>query len=125
MNPSEILEELRDIHLPRIAEKSEPLEFDPRPFAVFAAIVLVVALVRYLRRTRWQRQARARMAEISGIEDPDRAAEALIGLLKAVPARTRLSALPEGIFQPAGNTTPDDVEKLSAQVHTVLQGRHA
>ncbi len=125
MSPSEILEELHDIHLPRIADKIEPLEFDPRPFVVFAAIVLVVALVRYLRKTRWQRQARARMTKISGIKDPDRAAEALIGLLKAMPARTRLSALPEGIFQPPGNTTPDDVERLSAQVRTVLRGKPA
>ena len=123
MNPSEILRELRDIHLPQIADKGEPVTFDPRPFAVFAVLVLGVALVRYLRATRWRRQARARMTEIAGIADRDQAAGALIGLLHAVPARTRLSSLPEAMFRPAGNTTSEDVEELTEQVRTVLHGK--
>ena len=123
MNPSDILQELRDIHLPQIADKGEPLAFDPRPFAVFAVLVLVVAAVRYLRQTRWRRQAQARLSEISKIPDPEQAADALVGLLKAVPARTRLTALPKGLFRPAGNATRADVEKLSEQVRSALQGR--
>ena len=121
MNPSDILLELRDIHLPHIAEKAEPLAFDPRPFGVFAVLVLLVALVRYLRRTRWRRQAQARLADILAIGDPDQAARALTGLLSAVPVRTRLSALPEGIFRPEGDVTQYDVEKLTRQVRTVVQ----
>ena len=40
MNPSDILLELRDIHLPHIAEKAEPLAFDPRQqqFSIFGLV---------------------------------------------------------------------------------------
>ena len=56
--PQEILTELRDIHLPVVAEAQAPLTLDPRPFIVLGVIVAIVAVIRHLRATQWRREAR-------------------------------------------------------------------
>ena len=121
--PQEILAELRDIHLPEITEANAPLVLDPRPFMVLALLVLVVASVRYIRATQWRRQARRRLRELSGNEDPIATRAALTALLHGLPHRTRLSALPDGVFRPDNTTNSDDIAALRQQVKAALRGR--
>lgn len=99
MTPDEILQELRDIHLPQVETTSEPLILDPAPFVILGLLTVAVAAVRYYRGTRWRREAHARLDEVKGLEDTDEASSALVRLLRAIPARTRLSSLPGELFE--------------------------
>lgn len=121
--PQEILTELRDIHLPVVAETQTPWSLDPRPFVMLAVIVGLVGMIRYLRATQWRREARRRLREIAIISDPLKAQNALTALLNAVPARARLSQLPDSVFQAAGTPRKEDVEVLQNHVEAVLAGR--
>ncbi len=121
--PQEILTELRDIHLPVVAEAEAPLTLDPRPFVVLAIVIAVVVLIRYLRATHWRRQARRRLQEIAAIQDPAQAQTALTSLLNAIPERARLSTLPDSVFRIDAKAKPQDVAALRTHVEDVLAGK--
>lgn len=42
MTPDEILQELRDIHLPQVETTSEPLILDPAPFVILGLLTVAV-----------------------------------------------------------------------------------
>ena len=121
--PQEILTELRDIHLPVVAEAQAPLTLDPRPFIVLGVIVAIVAVIRHLRATQWRREARRRLQDIRTISDPAKAQAALTTLLNAIPDRARLSTLPDSVFRTQDSAKPEDVTALRAHVEDVLAGK--
>jgi hypothetical protein len=121
--PQEILTELRDIHLPAVADAQTPLSLDPRPFIVLAAIVVIIAIIRHLRATQWRREAKRRLQEIAAISDTAQAQSALTTLLSAIPDRARLSTLPDSVFRTQDSAKPEDVTALRAHVEDVLAGK--
>ncbi|MEM7210910.1 MAG: DUF4381 family protein [Pseudomonadota bacterium] len=121
MSPDEILQELRDIHLPEIERAAEPLTLDPLPFVLFAALVGIVALIRYRQNTRWRRQATTRLDEIERMRDPDQALGALVRLLQAMPGRTQLSSLPRDLFEKSGGNPGETVQALTRRARELLR----
>ncbi|MEZ5824942.1 MAG: DUF4381 family protein [Geminicoccaceae bacterium] len=100
MNIEELLEGLRDIHLP--AEAEATLSVGPAlwPFAVFFLLVLAIFLVRRRRRHDWWHEA---MRELTSVRDGNANLEHLVRLRHQVRARKGDPGpgLPAEAFQPA------------------------
>ena len=69
MTPEDILQELRDIHLPVDAAWQAPSALSVWPFLVFLGIVFLVFLAGFWRRTLWRREAARRLSQIDRIDD--------------------------------------------------------
>ena len=101
LTPAQILDELRDIHLPPGAEmQPEAIAFEP--FWVLAILLLGVGVLRWRRRHRWRRMARLELARIGRVRsEPERWAALLQLLHRIAPHRRRGDgSAPECVFLP-------------------------
>ena len=84
LTPAQILNELRDIHVPEASVTPATTVFAPEPFVVLGLLLGALAVLRWWRRTRWRRDARRELDRVdSSVPDASRWGSA------ALPARSR------------------------------------
>ncbi|MEM7270834.1 MAG: PEP-CTERM sorting domain-containing protein, partial [Pseudomonadota bacterium] len=115
MTPEEVHAALRDIHTP-IAEAGSVSQFAPEPLILFALVAAGVWLWSAMRRRRWRRQARARMAEITALSDPRAEWDALIALLSQVARHARQAPPPDFLFEPDETIADDRLTALRDEI---------
>lgn len=121
MKPEDILEQLRDIHLPEAGGPPLASTFALWPFLVFAGFVLVVAIARMIGRNRWRRSARAELAEIADIADPDLRWTGLLTFASTLSERSgRAITLPEVAFRNPNAIDPAEREGFVAFLRAEL-----
>lgn len=121
MTPEELLQDLRDIHLPAPPQDVARFDIAFEPFVVVALLVLIAAIIAYHRRYRWRAQARARLHEIE--REPATAQNwlRLVELTAAASRRSRTGPPPDCVYLPVERVGPDDVAELGQFVRTALR----
>ena len=100
MNNDEVLSQLRDIHLPEVADTGAGAGFAIWPFIVFGTIVCVILAIRIWNRNAWRRQARNELAAILSVDDPETRWARLLRFASELPERAgRRISLPRITFQ--------------------------
>ena len=100
MNENDVLNQLRDIHLPADLGSAVPVAFAGWPFAMLAVVILAILAVRYWRRNRWRRNAKAEFARIVEVRDQDTQWSMLLAFAASLSDRARRPvALPNLAFR--------------------------
>lgn len=116
--PEEMLQELRDIHLPELPPSGAAEGMWLWPFLVLAGVVLIVTALAYMRRTRWRREARAALARIDPASTD--AWPQLTALLRRVGLRTDIDP-PGSVFAPPEQIGPDDARSLHDHIARAIR----
>lgn len=125
MSIEALLDDLRDIHLPRVAEGAYEQVFAPEPFVVLAVIVVMyVGLLRW-HSGRWMRAARARLKaltaeNITGDAQIEDGWSSLVEFAAEVGARTQALPLPGCVFAQASQVGPAERGQVLDYLQTAL-----
>ena len=115
MTATEILKELKDIHLPDTAGTAAPTGLALWPFVVLGTAIVLVAFVRWRRARAWTREARAELRAI------DRGAagarwSGMIGLLRRIAGRRRYGPPPAAVYRRPDRVDDADLGELRAHL---------
>lgn len=111
MKAEDILAQLRDVHLPDTGGQSLSATLALWPFLVFAGFALLVLIARIVGRNRWRRAARAELADITAIADPDLRWTGLLTFAGTLSERSgRAVILPEIAFRHPDTIDPAERE---------------
>lgn len=120
MTPDDILQDLRDIHLPE-AEAAPSGGLAPEPLLVFAVVAIVLLAVRLVRRHRWRLDALSRLRRIDAVPDPTLRWQALVGLLHQIATRVPAGRPPDAAFRPPGRASRADADALGRHLRKLLR----
>lgn len=121
MTPAEILKEMRDIHLPASLQDALPPRFAAEPFYALAAVLIVLGLIWWRRRTTWRREAAAELNAALAEAEPARRWARLTGLVRHV-GRYRRARPPDCLFLPPERVGPAEIERLAGHIRTLIGG---
>ena len=121
MNEEQVLEQLRDIHVPAALERTVNTDFALWPFAVLALIVSLILLTRLWNGGRWRRHAKAELCQILSNDNQETQWSQLLKFATDLSARSgRPLTLPEAAFMPPDTLSEqqktDFVKFLNAQL---------
>lgn len=112
LTPAQILNDLRDIHVPEVTAAPTTAMPAPEPFVVLVLLLAALAALRWWRRTRWRRDARRELERITGpVPDASRW-EALLSLLSRVARHRPVTEPPDQIWLPPGQVGEEDQVRL-------------
>ena len=127
--PAQILEELRDIHLPPVPD-AQPGEFVWYPFAIVFVVAAALFAIRQVRHNRWKRMARRELAAIANAGTSAARLLSLRTLLDRMrphlrrDASARLQALsqspPKALYLPDDRVSDDDCAQLLTALRRML-----
>ena len=133
MTPDDLLQELRDIHLPEAIPASAGNSWSFIPFIVLVGLLLILLLVRYRRSRVWLHQARRALAQIDEQTDKQTdkqfnnskhaditSAKALLDLASRVAPFRDVTPLPNAAFLPPDQIDAQQVVLLQEHLHKVL-----
>lgn len=117
-----MLTQLRDIHLVGELDAGATSQFAAWPFGVFAVVFATLMAVRFWRRHRWRRRARADLSQIVSIEDDAARWAQLLTFACGLSARSgRCVTLPETAFLPLEVITEEQKSDFVAFLHAQLR----
>lgn len=122
MTPEDVLQDLRDIQLPDAPDSGLGTGFAPEPFLVLAALLLGIAALRWVRRTRWRRQARRRLRQIAREPDTSARWSAMIELLRRLAPICGTGKLPDIVFLPPERIGEPEAAALREHLRRRLEG---
>ncbi|MEM7744793.1 MAG: DUF4381 family protein [Pseudomonadota bacterium] len=120
MTPEEILRDLRDIHTPLGDSAQFAPTFATWPFLVLAGCLAAIWVVRWARRTRWRREASAKLGAIDAIADPAARFDAMIKLLRQVARQQKIGRPPEAVFRAHNLAEEHDAASLREHLREAL-----
>lgn len=121
MTPDELLQDLRDIHLPEAPHEAWGLGFALEPFAILAGVLVILTVLALRRRRLWRRQARARLREIEREAGPEEQWRGLLELLKQTGRRVRAAPPPDCVFRPLERVGPAEIETVRSYLRATLR----
>ena len=120
MTPQEILQELRDIHLPDPPTATAAGGLAWEPFALLAAIVAAAALAAWLRRSRWRRDARRELRASARIRPAAAQWPLLLDLLRRSAPFAGAPPPPDCVFLPPDRISEAEVRELRTHIGRIV-----
>ncbi len=120
MTPDQLLEDLRDVHLPKSPAGGGGFELAIEPFLILAAVLLLLAAVAWRRRRLWRHHVKARLRRIDGAAPP---VEQWPQLLELVRQSARLSRArpPDCVYLPTTRIGPDEIAQTRRYLRDSLR----
>lgn len=120
----EVLETLRGAHAPPAPSGGAAHGgFAWEPLAVFACLVAALVALRWWRRTRWRRMARARLAEIDRAPPGAGRWGMTVALIEALAAGGVAGRIPDAAHAPPERARPEDLAALRRYLGELLRVR--
>lgn len=121
MTPEELLRDLRDIHLPEVADGGAGFEIAFEPFLFLLAALLLLAVLAWRRARLWRRQARARLRRIDGAAGPREQWPQLLALARQIGRVSRAGPPPDCAYLPPEHVGPEEVAVLRRYLRDCLR----
>lgn len=112
MTPDDLIQELRDVHLPQGPQEAAPLAFAIEPLLVLAVAVLLVMALALWRRHAWRLQLNARLRQIDAMASPEEQWAQLLDLVGRTRRIARLGPPPDCVYRPRERIGTTEVAAL-------------
>ncbi|MFK7853504.1 MAG: hypothetical protein AB8B79_05300 [Granulosicoccus sp.] len=126
MTPDELIQQLRDIHLPEVYKVEDGTGISLLPYGVLGIMVSVVLILRYIRARIWLGEARRELVEIDKSLQLDnnasnrQNAQALLSLASNIAAHRNVMPLPNCAYLPMHQIGVLQLKQLHAHLVGVV-----